>query len=163
MRDSQRSAVYRWEARVWSRQQRGNKLTLDECRALIQKAWDTYVGAHVDPPAVTDGRARRSACASRWRIAIPRYFRNGPVVLHEAAHAIMHYWEIRTETEFAGHGPEFVRLMMELWVHFLGADPDHLYEKLPSPRGSRYTPKVAPTYALPWRTARWIELRENGL
>lgn len=106
-RDSQRSALYRWEDRVARELSPAlnRKLTLEECEELIARVWDDY-RTGTGPPRVKDGRGTTAARGSRWTINLPRWARTPRVVLHEVAHAL--------GPEGAAHGPEFARLHLEL-------------------------------------------------
>lgn len=113
MPDSQRSAVYKWERTVWGRRFFGTELTLAECEELIAQVWKDYGKAH--PPRVTDGRGRRSAIGSVWRIALPRNLRTEAAVLHEAAHALL-------SPGNHSHDGVFATLMLQLWKRYTNAD-----------------------------------------
>lgn len=83
-----------------------NEMTLAACEKLIARVWKAYhPGA--TPPRVTPGHMARRAMGSRMRIDLPKWSRQQVVVLHETAHSLAQGWE-------AWHGPEFVRLYVEL-------------------------------------------------
>ncbi len=115
-RDSQRSAVYAWERRLpgWP----GECLTLGGCQQLLCEVWGEYLSS--DAPLVTDGRGRRSACyaAEPHQVRLPRATRALFVVLHEAAHGILH----QAAPEAAHHGPEFARLYLNLLHRYAGIE-----------------------------------------
>ena len=113
MRDSQRQAVYDWENKILNlaNQTNGASMTLEECVALVERVWADY-HPNVKPPIVLDGRGRRRACGGRWKIKLPRWSRKPIVVLHETAHAL--------QRQQPWHGPEFARLVLELWVRYAG-------------------------------------------
>ena len=120
-RDCQRRRVYEWE---WDRARftpRSTLIGLDECKRLAEIVCADY---GFSTPTVTDGRGRRSAgyaftenCYSA-EIRLPRAFRMRWVVLHETAHHLL-----RRDYEdglIAFHGPEFVRVYLNLLVEYLG-------------------------------------------
>jgi len=121
-RDSQRSAVYRWEVRLVNqvdpdtRKALLRELTLRECATLVHEVWESYRGPNAKPPVVGDGRGRRSACGSRRRIALPLYARNVQTVLHEVAHSLL-------DGDGPWHGPKFARILVELFEDHAGLDP----------------------------------------
>jgi hypothetical protein len=115
-RDIQRSRVYRWEDEV-AKKSRGvlsKKLTLSQCQVLAAKAYGRY---HPDLPApiIYARRGTRTALsnASRNKINLPNWARTPGVVLHEVAHLV-------TPNTNADHGPEFVRMMCDLWKWYTG-------------------------------------------
>lgn len=120
-RDTQRSKVYRWERR-WVLGWDGPEMTLDECRALVERVLKAFGGRSF--PRIADGRGTRIARGSRYRISLPRWARRRPIVLHEVAHALLPRG-ISMLGGFGvipGHGPEFVRLFIELLVRYNGED-----------------------------------------
>lgn len=152
-RDSQRSAVYAWERRVGLVGNSHPKISLEECRALVEKLWVGYMGSSKNMPTVTDGRGRRSACYSPSdnSLRLPVWSRQEGVVAHEVAHAIVDWKIVRAwnqNRKHAAHGPEFVRVFCELAVAFQGWDPKVLLEGLTS--GKRNVRISAPC-ELPWR------------
>jgi len=113
MRDSQRTAVYRWESAIKKRwPELDTRLPLDECRNLIKKVWADYRPGE-NPPELADGRGTRTAYGSRWRINLPVWARTKLVVLHEIAHSLL-------SPQLPFHGREFARLVLELWRHYAG-------------------------------------------
>lgn len=110
-RDSQRSACYAWEKKVGEDFPEAKRImTLDECKALVERVWDDYHPGK-KPPHVKDGRGTRKARGSRWEINLPQWARYPLIVLHEVAHSLQ---EIQP-----WHGLEFARLVMDLWCHYL--------------------------------------------
>lgn len=111
MRDSQRQAVYRWEGRVAHLVNGSATLLLDlaDCESLVDQVWRDYRPEQM-PPRVEDGRGRRRPCGSRRRIKLPRFARSRIVVLHEIAHSL--------QTQQPWHGPQFARLVLELWARY---------------------------------------------
>lgn len=101
-----------WERECLDQLPANRNLTLAECQDLIAQVCRRY-GVRVPP--IRDGRGRRSACWSIRGIALPRWARTTVVALHETAHAIHHHTSrLRGQ---ADHGPEFVRLFIELLAH----------------------------------------------
>ena len=126
-RDNQRVALYRWERVVMNTPKQRfiypentDPMTLKQCQSLVNKVWKDYFPSKVkDTPIVTDGRGRRKACWAYGKneIRLPRWARIKWVVLHEVAHAITSedpkMWYV------AWHGPEYARLILELWNQYL--------------------------------------------
>ena len=116
IKDFQRSRVYRWEHdQVFPHDP--HLLSIEDCRALVDIVYRWHEGPLSlrpgwAPPSVTDGRGRRHACGSREVIKLPRWARTRPLVLHECAHGLA----------ADKHGPEFVRVYVDLLVRFMGLD-----------------------------------------
>jgi len=138
MRDARRQRVYDWERAAvpgWQegewrpevvrryhdaqgqehvfRRQRcriADELPLAACALLVGRVWGDYRPGRT-PPRVTPGDLARSATGSRHRINLPRWSRQPPVVLHELTHSLL-------PNDVASHGPEFVRLFVELLVRY---------------------------------------------
>jgi len=111
-RDSQRQAVYRWEQVIRDRfPEACTPMTLEECRALVNRVWYEYV-ALGPAPLIKDGRGCKCAWGSRWFITLPCWARNPIVVLHELAHAILDYYSYKD----AIHGPVFATFVLDLWA-----------------------------------------------
>ena len=113
MDDSQRSLVYRWENAA-ADGALNNPLTLEECRTLATNACYRY--RPTEPtPVITDGRGASAARAhGEYKISLPIWARTPAVVLHEVAHLLSPSGE--------AHGPEFVRMMCDLWKWHTGKD-----------------------------------------
>lgn len=80
-RDTQKRKLYTWEtSQPWWEESKAHPLTLDECRALVQKYTPTT--------GVEDGRGRRRGCANRFRVKLPKFARHPAYVLHEVAHSL---------------------------------------------------------------------------
>lgn len=112
-RDSQRSALYRWERALpgWP----GPRFSLADCQGLVNRIWhDAGTGSR---PEVRDGRGRRHACycPSTHQIRLPRWSRSRMIVLHEIAHALL-----RRREDLAWHGPEFAGVYLDLLVRHAG-------------------------------------------
>lgn len=135
-RDKQVSKVYAWEraagivveaagwrsqthsisyghgtSRVSYRVDGAPALSLTACQVLICRVWWDYGRDPSRAPRVKDGR-RTTWARATWdnRINLPRWARTRGVVLHEIAHALGHYPE--------AHGPQFVRLFIELLARY---------------------------------------------
>lgn len=89
-------------------------MSLAECEAMIAKAYAVY-GLRWSG-RVKDGRGTRTAYGAFNYASLPVWARHPKVVLHEAAHGIMQRLGFPDAT--ASHGPEFVRVMIELWARF---------------------------------------------
>ena len=121
MRDTQRSKVYKWERAnklLWDVSKKN--MSLEDCQALANKAFDRYGLSH---PVVKDGRGRSAACwkPGQNRIDLPLWARSEVVCLHECAHGITdRFYEAHSPgEEFAWHGPEFMRVFLDLLITFL--------------------------------------------
>lgn len=110
--DSQRSAVYRWENDLRRRFPRmAERLDdLGACAALVAEVWEDYRPG-TSPPALKDGRGRRSAYGTRHAIGLPVWSRTRGIVLHEVAHSLV---------EGVPHGRPFARLLAELLERYCG-------------------------------------------
>lgn len=124
-RDVQRQRVYDFENECIGR---GEALSLAECDALAETASAWYL---MRPPTISDGRGRRHACAvGDALVKLPRWSRVPEVVLHEVAHCVVHHY-LRCDygVGAAGHGPEFVRVFLDLLSAVLGTNADTLSEQ----------------------------------
>ncbi len=114
-RDSQRQKVYNWEYRVYPDSYK-EEMTLMECVKFVHDICKDY---GVAPPAVNDGRRRRRAVGGLHRIALPKWSRNRVIILHELAHTLtMRYSKT---LDIAAHGPEYVRVLIELLAKYNNA------------------------------------------
>lgn len=114
LRDSQRTKFYKWEREVVSGRARDQRLSLEACGELISKVCRSY---SVAIPEVKDGRGTRKASAQLNRINLPRWARTKGVVLHELTHCILDFDAFRRGrwgNAYAAHGPEFMRLFIQL-------------------------------------------------
>lgn len=144
-RDSQRSAVYAWEARLCGPDR--ELLSLPACRALMLRAWRDSVPPG-PPPQVRAGNGHRYAYGNSSEIVLPAWARNPHTVLHETAHAVVDYWCEIGGYELPDHGPEFVRVFADFLVCYAGVCPERLARSLTeTPRKVR----IADPAALPWR------------
>jgi hypothetical protein len=94
--------------------ERGGRVSLADANPLISDAYTRY--GLKWRGKVTDGRGRSSACfkPSLNHICLPTFARNRETILHEAAHGII--GELFPRDDVAWHGPEFARVMLELWA-----------------------------------------------
>jgi putative metallohydrolase (TIGR04338 family) len=85
----------------------------------VRRGWCAFFTPVEAHPAirVKDGRGRRCAGGSFTGgfITMPKFSRNRHMILHELAHTIV-------ENRFAGHGPEFCRVLLDLTHEFLGVE-----------------------------------------
>jgi len=129
IRDYQRARVYKWERQcIHSLCNDDPEMSLEDCRVYVREIWkhETYdrprhVGAN--PPIVTDGRGRRSACAHRYRIWLPRFARRKDMLLHEIGHSLNNRID-------DGHGPNFVRIIYGLYYRHLDKSPQAMQREL---------------------------------
>ena len=116
VRDQQRQKVYTWEREIFQIDSKlAKKLTLEECQKLVNLAYRRYRPNAGRTPQVTDGRGTRRALAyGSSRIGLPVWARTPGVVLHEVSHTLTN------NSSCAAHGPEFVRVMCDLWKWHCG-------------------------------------------
>ncbi len=166
-RDSQRSKVYAWERNLpgyqegkWEavvvrkyhaddgstskfstlRCRIDDEMSLDECVVLITKVWKAYQPTRY-VPKVTPGYLARRATGSRERINLPRWSRQPTIVLHETAHSLQAPGRFSDNHDdlvaVAWHGPEFMRLFIELLVRYHAPARGMRGELLRSARAAR--------------------------
>lgn len=109
-RDYQRSRVYKWE-RAALPDFSDRSLSLEQCGQLALTVARTF---RRRAPRIHDGRGHRNAVSYGGCIALPRWARTRPVVLHEMAH------ELVKGNDLASHGPEFVGTYIALLHRFHG-------------------------------------------
>ncbi len=121
-----------------------DEMSLDDCTALITKVWKAYHPAARYVPKVTPGHLARRATGSRERISLPRWSRQSTIVLHETAHSLqppIRWVEADAPDEHlvavAWHGPEFMRLFIELLVRYHAPARGMRGELLRSARAAR--------------------------
>lgn len=144
-RDSQKAKVYQLERvfGIWS----GPRIELEEARTFINKAWRKHSPkGEIDvPPFLQDGRAMQGGGhADPYQMNIAKQSRTLFIVVHELTHSIVQRavltwgvvideegyrhntvpWEERLKV--VGHGPEFVRLLIEMAARYCGIDRDEL-------------------------------------
>ena len=88
-KDSQKSAVYKWESTIENKYSLDRRLSLEECRQIVDQAWPKMSAERA--PIVKDGRRRRTPCYESWSHAIklPKHSRRSIIVLHELVHALL--------------------------------------------------------------------------
>lgn len=115
-RDSQRSAVYRWEKALWATYGlKEDMLSLEECQAMVGEVWGDFV-THPNLrclPPVVNGRGTTWAWGGMWEVSLPRWARFCAVVVHEVGHGVIATRTFGKE-QVAPHGPEFASLLVEL-------------------------------------------------
>jgi hypothetical protein len=148
-RDAQRGKVYKWE----DKQLKGvllkdspeftRQLSLDECRELVEQAYERYGRP---APEIKDGRRTRIARGDRFTINLPRWARTVWTVLHEVSHGIAQYYA----PEDVAHGRTFARVYFDLLVTFCRLSPATLRASMVAARIKR---AEAGACAPPKRTA----------
>jgi hypothetical protein len=118
-RDSFRRRLYAWEYE-WLATICGDEVVpLDDCTALVHRVWRDYEAHGRKPPVVRSGRGG-TARAESWRITLPRITRKRWIVLHEVCHSIILSSPRPELREAAYHGPEFIRLYVDLLARYRG-------------------------------------------
>jgi len=114
--------------------------TYDQTQQFIDFVWKDYFGAQKAPPRLIR-RASLNSAANDQTIELSRGGRNRETVLHELAHVIMYavYGEDKT---IEGHGPQYLRLFVELLVFYADYDRDWLNHSIKS-CGLRMAGRVA--------------------
>lgn len=115
-RDSQRSRVYAWEQQYRARV---GRLSLETCEHIVKQAY--YCFDLTFEGTVRSGRGH-TARGGVVKVTLPDWARTDAVVLHEAAHGITYMLAGYT---VAAHGPEFVRVLTELFGRFGVEDSEH--------------------------------------
>lgn len=128
--DSRRQKLYNWErghAKGVLESYHREELTLPECQKLVDQAY-RFMGLskayeNANGPEVTMLRKRRTslwggliARGGAHGIQLSRAGMNKWTVLHEAAHGMI-------PTYCASHGPEYLRLLIELLAKFFRGTP----------------------------------------
>lgn len=111
-RDSQRQRLYRWERRFM---QSNARMTIFQCDLMVKQAYAVY-GLEWKGSTRPGRSDARTARGSAERVTLPPWARQPAVVLHEAAHGIAHTIGMQRKLTLAPHGPEFARIMIELWA-----------------------------------------------
>lgn len=123
-RDSQRAKAYAWERtlKTWKEEsplskEDGMKFLSEVCSTLNIKSpptikfWGTYQGCRARGNEITFS-------SSMFRKQI---------ILHELAHCIINYIKFKDKRErFQGHGPEWMKVYINLMSQFLGYDKEEL-------------------------------------
>jgi hypothetical protein len=119
-RDSQRSAIYKWEREIaQAHPDLRRALTLAECEDMVRLVWKHY-GRDGPMPAIKDGRGTRHARGGAQAISLPVWSRQPYIVLHETAHALVPVapW----------HGRVFARVFADLLVRFGGVPRAEVFD-----------------------------------
>ena len=137
--DPQQFPLYAWQAEVGKRWPDSVRLTVRECKALIEGVYARY-GLKGKQPSITGTRDKHWANYSRLGHCVglpPLWARNRYVVLHETAHSLL------PET-VESHGPEFASLVVQLWSEsipsFDAAGARQLAAEMPEPVGFAFGP-----------------------
>ena len=107
-RDSQRKKVYEFDACLPNSFR--EMLKLSECIHIIHGMHKRY--GRMSDMIVKDGRGKNHAAGGIRTIILPVLFRNVPTICHEYAHGMV---DLR-KPGCAAHGPEFMRMYIELLV-----------------------------------------------
>lgn len=122
-RDSQRIKVYRAEWAVpkasslgWGKSDNVQKFVIK----VLTSAYVTRRYGKLHIPKIEPKHHGAATYNGSWqRIKLPRWAMTKETVLHEVAHHIVH-WEYGSRC--AGHGPEFVKVFLELLSHFISKE-----------------------------------------
>jgi len=142
VRDTQRSAIYRWEHALrhdWSGYGVGRalreRLTGDVCVDFAHEVWAfLYPRDRYGPPDVTvSPRRHAESGADAEEIHLAPRMANRVILLHEIGHSYLS--RILPNGSHAAHGPEFAAVYLYLLGEFLGVDDESGRE-----RGERQRP-----------------------
>lgn len=124
LRDNQRSKVYAWEKDAAPAVELPYLDLKTDVREIVDSVGRIYGIRR--PIRLLDGRGRSNACykPGHYAIALPRWARTMPCVLHEAAHWVTHFLYVGKPYE--AHGREFVAVYMYLLNRFHGVTIEHL-------------------------------------
>lgn len=120
-RDSQRAKVYALDRELTALINRKihpdprEFVDLHAARALVEVACRAYGFPRV--PRVEMRNGNRGS-ANPDVIKLPRAYTTLQLVLHEAAHVIA--WDYEEQRSTGGHGPTFVRVLLDLYERYLG-------------------------------------------
>lgn len=132
-RDSQRQRVYRWEESLlrqsWMAPWRqrlelrpmGRRYDQSATVRLVWRIWRGWWGPrppHRRPEVVIDRQRVHPAAWSYRSIHLPPLPIDYESTVHEVAHTIVAVYEHRHACRVAQHGPEFVRVLIELLAAF---------------------------------------------
>jgi len=120
--DTQQLDVYRWEEDfhedIYGMEDPA-LLSLNECQSLVDQVCICW---GVLPPKVEDGRGRKTACATPEIIRLPRSYREGISIIHEACHAVRYHFDNKGEA----HDSKFVRLCIECYSSYFDRPREEL-------------------------------------
>ena len=159
-RDSQRSLVYRWEAKASNGSlYRPDLQSLEDVEAFLFPIWRSERGrvglARQRPPTISRhlwGQRRATAGADHV-IKIPRALRSRWVCLHEMAH--------RLTPRDEAHGPRFVGVLIGLLARHLGYDAEELMS-LADEMGVRYYVRSIGCVPVKPLSQKIVEIVEKG-
>lgn len=144
VRDTQRSAVYRWEHGLRydvcgdgvARALR-ERLPEDLCTAFTHEVWRFLVprDRHGPPRVTVSPRRRVESGADAEEIHLAPLMANRLILLHEIGHAYL--CRVLPNGSHAAHGPEFAALYLHLLGEFLDVDGPAARD-----RGARQRPRV---------------------
>lgn len=120
-RDTQRQRVYNWEHACLRAQVPPDEfnITLHQCQEVVNRIARFYGYRPGLEPEVWDGRGCRKALSEGGSIALPRWARVGYIICHEMAHEVVRRFK-PWALQWASHGPEFVRVYIEILTRFDG-------------------------------------------
>lgn len=125
--DLQQERVYEW---VYEYLHDSNQedWSVRQCQRFVNFVWHSYFGSGAVPPHVHTGIGSQVASGGRVCLTLPYWARNRNVVIHELGHAVLQYIKCRNLSDpahpnfylrrYEGHGPEFVRILIELHHEF---------------------------------------------
>ncbi len=133
IRDSQRTAVYRWEDKLDFKFNLKRNISFREAHLIVEQIWHDYNLNGYSPwmslptlrrPPRKRNRRNASASGSGKVIILPDWALNTKTVIHETGHCMifqieraMHGWRVEP-----GHGKMFTALLLELYERYLGMD-----------------------------------------
>lgn len=130
MRDSQRSAIYKWEMEAFKQSlpEEDNIITSmiledDDCVRLIQNLWGIYGSGAL--PKILFSNRHTWAWGSSRRIVLPKWARNFKTIVHEVVHAVLdRQWHHGDLPHFEGgpHGPLFASSVIGIWEDLFDCD-----------------------------------------
>lgn len=143
VRDTQRSAVYRWEHGLrhdWSGEGVARalreRLSEDLCADFSREVWAFLYPAdrHAPPEVTVLPRRRVESGADAEEIHLAPRMANRLILLHEIAHSYLS--RVLPNGSHAAHGPEFTGVYLHLLGEFLGVDEESARERGARQRGA---------------------------
>lgn len=105
-----------------------NILSLPEAQALVRHAWAFYRPTEA-APVVLASMSEKYAKGLRYSLHLPVWARTKTIILHEAAHSLsLDDQNQSLDDGYLGHGPLFMRSVIDLYAMFLGLDRNQLGE-----------------------------------
>ncbi len=103
-----------------------NIISLPEAQALVRHVWNFYRPMEVTP-VVWDSMSERYAKGLRYALHLPLWARTKTIILHEVAHSLsLDDQNQSLDDGYLGHGPLYMKSVIDLYAMFLGLDRDHL-------------------------------------